>query len=113
LFSIENLGLGGAINGVGAGGLSVSFASRFGVAVGRSLVVVDLDVSAVATGDGDGEAMALDAGVGPASRLVVSSGRPRVINHAIRTPEAAKTRTMANTQGNALLLESIRLPLCF
>jgi hypothetical protein len=111
LSRIENLGLGGAINGVGAGGLSVSFASRFGVAAGRSLVVVDLDVSAVATGDA--EAMALGAGVGPTTLLVVSSGRPRVINHAISTPEAAKTRTMANTQGNALLLESIRLPLCF
>ena len=30
----------------------------------------------------------------------------RVMIHAMRTPEAASTRTIANSQGNALLLDS-------
>lgn len=108
LFIIENIGFGGATNGVGAGGLSVSFAGRFGVAAGRSLVDVALDVSVVATGDG--ETIAPEPGGGDEYRLFVSLEPPRVMNHAIRTPEAAKTRTIANTQGNALVRDSIRFP---
>ena len=108
LFSIENIGFGRSINGVGTGGLSVSLLGRFGVADGRLSGVGDLDISAVATGDG--EAMMPGAGVGAGYRLAVSSEGPRVMNHAIRTPEAPNTRTMANTQGKALLRESIPLP---
>ena len=108
LFIIENIGFGGATNGVGAGGLSVSFAGRFGVAAGRSLVDAALDVSVCATGDG--EAIAPGPGVADKYRLVVLSEPPRVMNHAIRTPAAAKTRTIANTHGNALVRDTIRFP---
>jgi len=97
LFSIANIGLGR--DGVGVG-LSISF-------VGRSIGVGESSISAVATGDG--EAMIVGAGVG-AGYLLLVSPPPRVMSHAIRTPEAPRTRTIANTQGHAPFLDSPPLP---
>ena len=111
LFIIANIGFGR--DGVGEGGLSISFVGRFGVADGLSLGVEDLAISVVATGDG--VAMTLGTDVGAGYRALVSPARPRVMNQAMRTPEAPRTRTIANTQGKAPLRDSppaSSLPTC-
>jgi len=58
---------------------------------------------------GVGEGMTLGRGVGAGYLPLVSSARPRVTIQAIRTPEAPSTRTIANTQGKALLRVSLSL----
>ena len=51
----------------------------------------------------------LGVGIGVGILLLVSSVRPRVMNQAISTPETPSTKTIANTHGNALLFDSLRL----
>src|SRR5260370_37983044 len=105
VFSTANIGLGLSFAGVGAGVLSLSLVGRFGVADGLSLAVGDVYLSAVATGDG--AATTLVMGVGAGYLLLVSELPTRVMSHAIRTPEAPSTRTIANTHGSAPLRDSI------
>ena len=98
LFRTANIAFGR--DGVGVG-LSISF---IGVADALSLGVGDLSASDVAIGDG--VARILGTGVGAGYLPLVSPAPLRVISHAIRTPDAPRTRTIANTHGHALLLDS-------
>jgi hypothetical protein len=82
----------------------VGAGERAGVADGLSLGVGELFVSGVAIGEG--KAPILGTGVGTGYLPLTSAAPPRVINHAIRTPEAASTSTIANTHGSTLLLDS-------
>ena len=101
LLSIANAGLTTSFVGVGPGGFGVEVG--FGVAAGLSSGVGVLAISTV--GSGDGETMMVGTGVGAGYRPLTSSPLPRVMNHAISTPEAPRTRTIANTHGKARLRE--------
>ena len=102
MFSMANIGFGR--DGVGVG-LMISLV---GVADGLSLGVGELFISAV--GSGEGGIRMLGPGVGAGYLLLVSPLPPRVMSHAIRTPEAPRTRTIANTHGHAPLLDSPPFP---
>ncbi|HYR75582.1 MAG TPA: hypothetical protein VEM96_07040 [Pyrinomonadaceae bacterium] len=87
-------------DGVGVG--------RSGVADGLSIGVGDFFTSLV--GAGEGVIRTLGTGVGAGYLPLVSPADPRVMIHAMRTPEAPRTRTIANTHGNGLLRGSPRAP---
>jgi hypothetical protein len=57
---------------------------------------------------GVAEGMTLGLGVGTGYLPLVSSAAPRIMIHAMSTPEAPTTRTIANTHGKALLRVSPR-----
>jgi hypothetical protein len=105
LFSTANIGFGRSIAGVGDGRLSVSFVGRFGVADGLSAGVSE---SLWTVAAGEGETTILGPGVGAEYLPLRSPPPPRVMSHAINTPEAPITRTIANTHGKAPLLDSPR-----
>jgi len=102
LLSVVNIAFGRSITGVDAGG---GTGARTGAADGLSLGVAELFVSSVAIGEG--EARILGTGVGAGYLPLTSESPPRVMSHAIRTPEAPSTRTMANTHGSAPLRDSV------
>jgi hypothetical protein len=60
-------------------------------------------LSSTANIAGDGVATTLGTGVGAGYLPLVSPAPPRVMIHAMRTPDAPRTRTIANTHGNAPL----------
>jgi len=93
-----NIAFGRSSTGVDTGGGT-------GVADGLSLGVAEVFVSSVAIGEG--EATILGTGVGAGYLPLTSELAPRVMSHAISTPEAPSTRTIANTQGSAPLRDSI------
>jgi hypothetical protein len=98
LLIIVNIGLGRCVVGVGTG--------RSGVADGFFSGVGESSISGVASGVG--EATILGNGVWTGYFPLTLVSPLRVMNHAIRTPEAPRTRTIAKTHGNALLLDSAR-----
>jgi len=86
----------------------VGTAVGLGVALGVALGVGVSPASGVATGVGAADA--LGTGVGAGYLLLMSSAGLRVMSHAIRTPEAPRTRTIANTHGHGPLRDSPRMP---
>src|SRR5437773_1293236 len=103
LFSTVNIGFGRGV-GVGMeGGLGVAVDFSRGV---RDLSASSIDLWASSIEAGDGEATILGAGIDTGFLLLTFPPPPRVMNHAIRTPEAPSTRTIANTQGKTPLRDS-------
>jgi hypothetical protein len=102
-----NAGLGRSVVGVGTGGFSISFVG-IGVADGLSIGVGELRVSAVASGEGDAPILGLGVGAGYLPLVSPVLSPARVTSQAIKTPEAPRTRTIANTHGNTPLLDSPR-----
>src|SRR5712671_1046202 len=104
LFSTVNAGFETCFDGVAVGGLGV------GVAFSTDLAASSIELAASSIETGDGEATTLGTGVDTGYLLLTSPPPPRDTNHAIRTPEAPSTRTIANTHGKTLLLDSSRVP---
>jgi hypothetical protein len=94
-------GFGRSVVGVGTGGFSISCVG-LGVADGLSIGVGEFSTVA----SGEGVAPILGTGVGAGNFPLVSPPPPRVTSQAIRTPEAPRTRTIANTHGNTPLRDS-------
>jgi hypothetical protein len=63
-------------------------------------------LSSIANISGDGVDLTLGTGVGVGYLSLVLSASPRVRNHAMSTPEAPSTRTMAKTQGRVDLRDA-------
>lgn len=100
LFSTVNIGFGRGV-GVGMeGGLGVA------VVLWVDLAASSIELAASSIETGDGEATTLGTGVDTGYLLLTSAPPPRDINHAIRTPEAPRTRTIANTHGKTRLRDS-------
>jgi hypothetical protein len=103
LFTTENVGFGRGVDVEGGLGVAVDF-SR-GV---RDLLASSMELAAFSIETGDGEAKTLGMEVETGYLLLTSAPPPpRVMNHAIRTPEAPSTRTIANTQGKTPLRDSL------
>src|SRR5260221_3033250 len=104
LLSMVNAGFETSFDGVTVGCLGVA------VAFSTDLAASSIELAASSIETGDGEATTLGKGVDTGYLLLTSPPPPRDMNHAIRTAEAPSTRTIANTHGNTLLLDSSRVP---